>query len=577
MQVTRSLLAAALAAALTVAGVGTAQAAVGPAPTAHSAVTAVTGAAGHRNPAVHPLPGVQPLPEQLLPGARPGTGRADAKGASGDTAESGNWSGYVAASGDYQSVSSNWVQPTVSCTSDGVAAFWVGLDGDGDSTVEQDGTGVDCTSGSPRYYAWLEAYPAPQEAYDDPVAPGDSLSSTVTSLGGGEYNLTMTDHTQGWTEDNDFDSPGGENLSAEIIAEAASVNNDVTLLPDFGSVNFTGSTINGASLQTESAQPVNMVQNGTIMATTGTADTSGDFTVHYTGGSGPAVQAAYQGADGNLFTYGSAGSTELQQGMYPGTDAAITSVSGGYESAFEANTGALVVYGTAGSLNTGLGMMIGTSPSITTLANGGFEVAFQANTGSLWTYSLSAGGTDLDLGMRDGTSPSIAAVGSSYEIAFQANTTSLWGYTPATGGSNLNLGMLPGTNPSVTAFGSGFEVAIQANTGNLWGYSSASKGGQNFDVGMLVGTSPSIAAENGSFEVAFQANTGLLWTYTPASNGTDLEQGMASGTSPAITAVPGGYESAFQANTGAFVLYGSAGDLNTYQTILPGTSPSITA
>lgn len=199
---------------------------------------------------------------------------------------SSNWSGYAATSGGYNAVSASWTEPSVSCTSDGIVAFWIGLDGWGSGTVEQDGTGVDCSSGSPEQFAWWETYPANDiQEYGDYVAAGDSMTSTVTYQGGDEYDMVLTDNTEGWTENNPVaGASGADNASAEIIAEAVTSGGSVTELPDFGQVDFTGSTIDGDSLQDQGAQAVDMIDgNGNVIASTGTADSGGDFSVTYTG------------------------------------------------------------------------------------------------------------------------------------------------------------------------------------------------------------------------------------------------------------------------------------------------------
>ena len=47
-------------------------------------------------------------------------------------------------------MSSSWVQPAASCSSqDSYSAFWIGIDGDGSDSVEQTGSEVDCSGGSP--------------------------------------------------------------------------------------------------------------------------------------------------------------------------------------------------------------------------------------------------------------------------------------------------------------------------------------------------------------------------------------------------------------------------------------------
>ncbi|MBC3843084.1 hypothetical protein GXW82_31515 [Streptacidiphilus sp. 4-A2] len=206
------------------------------------------------------------------------------------TQTSTNWAGYAANSGTYTSVSSSWVEPSVSCTSDGIVAFWIGLDGWGSTTVEQDGTGVDCSNGSPEPFAWWETYPANAiQEYNNPVAAGDSLTSTVTSEGSGRYDMVLTDSTAGWTENNVVNGPSGaKNASAEAVAEAVTSGSGVTPLPNFGSVRFAGSTIDNGTLQAAGAQAINMTSSsGTVIASTGADDSSGDFTVAYGSGTPP--------------------------------------------------------------------------------------------------------------------------------------------------------------------------------------------------------------------------------------------------------------------------------------------------
>ena len=236
-----------------------------------------------------------------------------------------NWSGYAANTGTYTTVTSSWVEPSVSCTADGIVAFWIGLDGWGSDSVEQDGTGVDCSGGSPQAFAWWETYPADSiQEYNNPVAAGDSLTSTVTSESNGRYDLVLTDSTRGWTENNVVAKPSGaSNASAEIIAEAVSNGSSVTPLPNFGAVHFTGSTIDNGTLQAVGAQGIDMTNgNGTVIATTGPADSSGDFTVSY--GSGTTT--------GNTVTVNSPGNQSSAVGakvglQISGTDSGGASLS----------------------------------------------------------------------------------------------------------------------------------------------------------------------------------------------------------------------------------------------------------
>lgn len=214
----------------------------------------------------------------LLHSKRPGSG--------GKTANqtSTNWAGYAANGGTFTTVTSSWTEPDVSCNSDGIVAFWIGLDGWGSDSVEQDGTGVDCSSGYPQQFAWWETYPANSiQEYGDPVSAGDSLTSTVTDVGGGQYQMVLTDNSQGWTE-NQTVGASGSDASAEVIAEAVTSGSSVTQLPDFSSVGFTGSTFDNTEIGSAGGQAIDMTDSsGNVIASTGADDGSGDFTVTYGG------------------------------------------------------------------------------------------------------------------------------------------------------------------------------------------------------------------------------------------------------------------------------------------------------
>src|SRR2546430_16451152 len=130
---------------------------------------------------------------------------------------SSNWSGYSAINGHYTSVSAHWTQPAASCTSQTTySSFWVGLDGDGSSTVEQTGTSADCTGGSPRYYAWYEMYPKYPVNLSLAIRQGDSITGTVSVSGNGRYTLTIRNNTTG-ASFSTTQKGHGSNYSAEAI------------------------------------------------------------------------------------------------------------------------------------------------------------------------------------------------------------------------------------------------------------------------------------------------------------------------------------------------------------------------
>lgn len=550
-------------------------------------VTGVVAAEGFGSASASLTPGEQAstVPAKIVPGtARSHSSRAAASATSAAVANAAtnNWAGYIATGGGYTSVSANWTQPAVYCSSTGIVSTWVGLDGWGSNTVEQDGTGADCRSGSPQYYAWWQIYPTNnQQVYSGVnVAPGDSLSSTV-SYANGTYTMTLSDNTQGWSKTTTGAAPtGSSNASAEVVVEAAAINKVTSVLPNFGSASFTGGSINGTSLVAAGAQPVDMdnSSNAVIAKTTPADSTGGTFTVTYTGGAN--VHAAYQAGSGSLYAYNVTGNANQNDPMMSGTSPDVTTVSGGSELAYQDANGFLDLAGNSGKYGSALGMMQGTSPSITTLNSGALETAFQANTGYLWVYSPANGTTtSLGLGMMAGTSPSITSLSNGgYMIAFQANTGSLWLYSSTSGAWPLYLGMAGGTSPAAATQSNGtVQVAFQANTGTLWSYPGASGNGTDSGLAMAQGTSPSVAtSSSGDYQTAFQSAAGQLMTLMPSGAGANVNQPMMAGSSPAITsATTGGYEIAFAGSDGSFWVTGAAGQVDTQQGVAQGTSPSI--
>jgi len=182
---------------------------------------------------------------------------------------SSNWSGYSAINGRYTSVSASWKQPVASCTSQTTySSFWVGLDGDGSSTVEQTGTSADCSGGSPRYYAWYEMYPKFPVSLSLAVRPGDSMSGSVTTDGSGRFTLTIRNATTGASFTTTQTLKRARLASAEVIAEAPSSSGGVLPLTNFGTVGFSGATVNGQAIGTFSPDRIDMVSGGVTKATT---------------------------------------------------------------------------------------------------------------------------------------------------------------------------------------------------------------------------------------------------------------------------------------------------------------------
>lgn len=199
-----------------------------------------------------------------------------------------NWSGYAASgtNGQFTSVSSSWIEPTAQCTGFGnqYSSFWVGLDGYSSNTVEQTGSEVDCAGRTPQYSAWYELYPAYPVSFSNRVRPGDSFTGSVAyQANTGTFVITLTDNTQNWTQTASKTVAGAVRNSAEIIAEAPSSGTSGRVLPltNFGAVNFTGATVNGAQLCQSNPIEI-LMSNVSVSSISGCAS----FSVRYTGGSG---------------------------------------------------------------------------------------------------------------------------------------------------------------------------------------------------------------------------------------------------------------------------------------------------
>jgi Peptidase A4 family len=180
-----------------------------------------------------------------------------------------NWSGYAVTGGTYQTVTASWVQPSVSCSGTAYSSFWVGIDGDTSNTVEQTGTEADCNGSTPVYSSWYEMYPKFPVNFPDPVSPNDHFTGTVTTDGRGMFTLTLRNTTKGWTETTSQRLKKARLASAEVIAEAPSSSGGVLPLANFGTVSFSGSTVNGATLTSSTAgiDPITMVtSSGTVKA-----------------------------------------------------------------------------------------------------------------------------------------------------------------------------------------------------------------------------------------------------------------------------------------------------------------------
>ena len=161
-----------------------------------------------------------------------------------------NWAGYVvtANSGSVYNVTGSWIIPTVDTSGNSYVAFWVGIDGYNDSTVEQTGILAEPSGHGPHsttiYEVWYEFYPAAPVYASFTASAGDYVYGWVSySSITGEFTThiavyasypnsligTLT-HTQSVT--------GALDNSAEWIVEAPSSTSGILPLANFGTVYF---------------------------------------------------------------------------------------------------------------------------------------------------------------------------------------------------------------------------------------------------------------------------------------------------------------------------------------------------
>jgi hypothetical protein len=192
---------------------------------------------------------------------------------------SANWAGYAATGRTFKTVSATWKQPAGSCTSQTTySSFWVGLDGDGSTTVEQTGTELDCVHGAPVYSAWYEMYPKAPVRLSLRIRAGDTIHASVTTDGRGSFTLTLKNVTTGRTSTNLAKLRHARLASAEVIVEAP-YSGGVLPLTNFGTVGFSAARANGAAIGSFAPDRIKMVSGGVVKAVTSALSNGTSFSV----------------------------------------------------------------------------------------------------------------------------------------------------------------------------------------------------------------------------------------------------------------------------------------------------------
>ncbi|KAI2601949.1 peptidase A4 family-domain-containing protein [Hypoxylon sp. NC1633] len=196
---------------------------------------------------------------------------------------SSNWAGAVLIGSGYKSVTGTIVVPTPKTPSGGSssrqysASAWVGIDGDTcDTAILQ--TGVDFTvqGSSVSFDAWYEWYP--DYAYDFSgitISAGDTITMTVTATSKSAGTAVIQNVTTGKKVTHSF---SGETdalcqTNAEWIVEDFSSGGSLVAFADFGTVQFTGASVNGGT-GVSGATIIDIQQSGKVLTDCSTSGTS---------------------------------------------------------------------------------------------------------------------------------------------------------------------------------------------------------------------------------------------------------------------------------------------------------------
>jgi hypothetical protein len=177
-----------------------------------------------------------------------------------------NWSGYAATGTGYTAVSGTWSVPQLAANgAAGVGATWVGIGGVSSRDLIQAGTqDVASGNGQSQFQAWIEMLPAASQQVPLAVAPGDSVSVSITeqSAGAGVWQVAFKNNTSGQTYQTTVQYMSSES-SVDWIEEAPAGRGGVLPLDNFGSVSFSGATAvqNGQTVDIAQAgaQPITML------------------------------------------------------------------------------------------------------------------------------------------------------------------------------------------------------------------------------------------------------------------------------------------------------------------------------
>lgn len=189
-----------------------------------------------------------------------------------------NHAGYTAVPPVARGLTASWVQPAAKCGSGTTfSLIRVGLvlsDGHGGLQM---GTALDCRAGQSHAYAWVRGH----HDIGSVVEAGDHMLVTMDA-GGGHYEYTLEDKTQGWGVGGATDAALGAYYNRAVFAVQGRTGSDGVLpLTPFSPIAFSKCVVNNRPLASVSHRRVVMRSaDGTVKASP-SAVTGGEFTVRW--------------------------------------------------------------------------------------------------------------------------------------------------------------------------------------------------------------------------------------------------------------------------------------------------------
>ena len=173
----------------------------------------------------------------------------------GETLSSESWAGYVIGRNANPDISvtgmnASWTVPRVATSiSDEHTSVWIGVGGQLDDTLIQEGTEQDASGGQETYYAWYELLPNYAVKINTIAIDPDDIvvaSLRLVDPSTNRWNLQLSDSTTGQYFGTTvyYNSTGS---SGEWIVERPTVSDKISTLANFGSVTFTSCHLSTAA------------------------------------------------------------------------------------------------------------------------------------------------------------------------------------------------------------------------------------------------------------------------------------------------------------------------------------------